>query len=232
MPRGTTRHEEDDMSLREDLRDLERDRRSKRDPRLTAVLDAATDELRAARRAERALTVGDHAPDFTLDDARGGRFTLSDALQRGPVVLSFYRGGWCPYCSLELRALAAVLPEIEALGGTLVAVSPQTPDASLATAERLALPYAVLSDVGIVTARRYGLAFELPDALRAAYREMKIDVEGANGGEAALPIPATYVIAGDGTILAAAADPDYTFRLDPEDVLAALTRARPAARPG
>lgn len=187
------------------------------------VMDAATAELAASGLAERSLAVGADAPDFTLPDATGGEVTLSSLLADGPVVVSFYRGGWCPYCSTELRTLQTRLPEIAAAGGRLVAVSPQTPDNSLSTAEKLALAFPVLSDVGNAVARAYGLVFRLPENLRDLYTGWGLDLPAANGDRSfELPLPATFVIAADGKVVWRFADADYTTRAEPDDVLAAL----------
>jgi peroxiredoxin len=103
--------------------------------------------------------VGDRAPDFLLPDARGGKLELTTALAAGPVVLVFYRGAWCPYCNLQLAAYQQALPDIEAAGATLIAVSPQTPDRSSSFAETQNLRFAVLSDRGNKVAHEYGLVF-------------------------------------------------------------------------
>jgi peroxiredoxin len=139
-------------------------------------------------------------------------------------VLTFYRGGWCPYCNLALRAYQRALPELHARGAELVAVSPQLPDSSLSTAERNALTFAVLSDAGNRVARDYGLVFAVPDEVVAYYREHRQhDLTAANGpGAWELPVPATFVIAPDATVVLADVDPDYTRRLEPAAILTAL----------
>ncbi len=193
------------------------------------IMDAATARLDASGLAESGVGVGDRAPGFELPDASGATVSLSSLLERGPVVLAFYRGGWCPYCSLELRALQARLPEIAAAGATLVAVSPQTPDNSLSTAERLELEFPVLSDVGNVVARSFGLVFTLPEDLREVYTGFGLDLPAANGDDSfELPIPATYVIAASGEVAWRFADPDYTRRGEPDDVIDALGSLQPA----
>jgi peroxiredoxin len=158
-------------------------------------------ELTASGVAQRALRAGDHAPDFSLPDARGGSVRLKDLLLTGPVVLSFYRGGWCPYCNLELRALQKVLSEITLLGAKLVAVSPQTPDESLSTTEKNALGFPVLSDVGSITAKSFGIAFDLAEELRPIYAGSGHALPEKNGDDSwVLPIPATYIIDTGGII--------------------------------
>lgn len=167
--------------------------------------------------------VGAHAPDFTLPDSTGEHVSLSSLLSRGPVVLAFYRGGWCPHCSTELRAYQARLAEISSLGAALVAVSPQTPDNSLSTREKLELAFPVLSDTGNVVARSYGLVFSLPEELREIYAGFGLDLPTANGDDSfELPLPATYVIDTEGAVVWRHVDADYTKRAEPNDVIAAL----------
>ncbi len=210
-------------SLAEQLREQNEAGRAMIPAETLAVMDGSTADLAASGIAGSSLGVGAKAPDFDLPDATGTKVSLSTLLAKGPVVLAFYRGGWCPYCSTELRALQAKLPEIEAAGATLVAVSPQTPDASLSTAEKLDLAFPVLSDGGNQVAESFGLVFTLPEALRDVYAGFGLDLPAANGDDTfTLPIPATYVIGVDGTIAWRFADADYTKRAEPDDVLAAL----------
>lgn len=186
-------------------------------------MQAATEELAARGIAERAVGEGDLAPDFALPNAVGDSVRLSERLEDGPVVLSFYRGGWCPYCNLELRALQSAVPDIESAGGELIAVSPQTPDASLSTKEKAELDYEVLSDAGNEVADDYGLVFELPNAVQDAYDGFGIDLKAANGDDSGtLPMPATYVIDTDGIVRYAFVNADYRHRAEPADVVETL----------
>ena len=186
-------------------------------------MSTATANLASSGILEAAISTGATAPDFTLPNATGATVQLSQLLSQGPVVLSFYRGQWCPYCNLELRALQQALPDITAAGATLVAVSPQTPDNSLSTVEKNELTFEVLSDVGNRVAQDYGLVFQLPENLRPIYAGFGIDVPAHNGDDTFhLPIAATYVIATDGTVTHAFVDADYTKRLDPSEIQAAL----------
>ena len=192
----------------------------------TTMADAM-DELVRAGVAERAVRIGQPAPAFTLPNAMGREVSLHATLGRGPVVLSFYRGGWCPYCNVELRALQGELPRIRASGAQLIAVSPQTPDHSLNTAAKHNLSFEVLSDLGNRIARAYGLVFTLPEALRPLYRSWGIDLREWNGDDShELPVPATYVIDQEGMVRAAYVNVDYTQRLEPADILAALRSIR------
>jgi peroxiredoxin len=177
--------------------------------------------------AGKALQADGIALDFTRPDVHGGIVTLSRLLAGGTVVLSFYRGGWCPYCNLELRALQLALPDIQRLGTDLVAISSQIPDASLSTAEKNLLSFAVLSDEGSRVAQAFGIAFELATLLRPIYTRLGHALPGRNGGASwRLPIPAIYVIGADRRLALAFIDTDYRNRLEPSDVLAALAALR------
>ncbi len=187
------------------------------------MMDKATEDLVKSGIADRSLKVGDRVSEFTLTNAVGKEITLRSLLAEGPVVISFYRGQWCPYCNLELRALQKALPEIIANGASLVAISPQTPDNSLSTAEKNELTFEVLSDVGNKVAREFGLVFTLPEELRPIYEGFGVDLLAHNGDKTfELPLPATYVVAADGKVISAFVDPDYTKRLEPEEIVAAL----------
>ena len=185
----------------------------------------ATADLEQQRLSEQALKVGDRSPDFELPDATGNTVKLSNLLKDGPVVVSFYRGGWCPYCNLELRALQQALPEFEKYNAKLVAISPETPDNSLSTQEKNELSFPVLSDVDNVVAKQLGLVFELAEALRPIYKQFGIDVASHNGNEKyELPMPATYVVDTTGIIRYAFIEEDYIKRAEPTDILATLAQ--------
>jgi peroxiredoxin len=164
-----------------------------------------------------AVTVGQKAPDFSLPDQIGDIVSLDSVLQRGPAVVVFYRGEWCPYCDLTLRAYQRMLPAITALGAFLIAISPQTPDSTLTTVEKKELTFSVLSDVGNLVARKYGLVFVTPETARHP------GISAANGDESwELPMPATFIVAQDGTIRLASVDADWTHRLEPAELLKSL----------
>ena len=211
------------MNLAEQLKKQNEAGRARLNEATLSVMDEATARLRASGIVESSLQVGEVATGFVLPLASGAMVSLAGLLAHGPVVLAFYRGGWCPYCSTELRALQAHLGEITSAGATLVAISPQVPDNSLSTAERLAIGFPVVSDVGNVVSESFGLVFSLPESLRAVYESFGIDVPGANGDETfRLPIPATYVIAPDGTVAWRFVDADYTKRAEPDAVIGAV----------
>ena len=192
--------------------------------RRLAVMDRATEELVAKGIRKSALKVGDSVQDFILMDVHGNPVRLWDLLKRGPTVISFYRGGWCVYCDIELRGLQRIYPQIEALGASLIAISPQLPDNSMLTEEMLQLKFPILSDVGNVVARRLGIVFELPPSLVKLYREFGHELAQMNGpaGAKELPVPATFVIDRKGVTRLSFIDEDYTKRLDPERIIATL----------
>lgn len=187
------------------------------------IMRRAGQELADSGQADRALTAGAPAPRFSLPAATGETVTLDGLLAEGPVVLTFYRGAWCPYCNIALRALQRQHEEITARGARLVAVSPQIPDESLSLAEKHGLAFDVLSDLGSDTAKQYGLAFDLPDDLAAVYDKLGFDLQRVNAGHPrTLPLPATYVIDRSGVIRWSFVDPDYTARAEPSAILTAL----------
>jgi peroxiredoxin len=187
------------------------------------ITGGSFEKLAASQTAENALAVGDIVPDFTLPNDTGDPVSLYDMLNKGPVVVNFYRGGWCPFCNLELQALQARLPEIRALGATLVGISPETPDNSLTAIEKHQLEFEVLSDVGNKTARKFGLLFTVYEEMRPLYLKWGLDVPAVNGDDSwELPVPATYVIDSNAVIHAAHVDKDYTKRMEPDEVITAL----------
>jgi peroxiredoxin len=167
--------------------------------------------------------VGARAPAFALPDVRGEIIQLESVLAKGPAIVTFYRGSWCPFCDLQLRAYQGILPELRALGATLLAISPQTPDNSLSTAEKKALTFPVLSDVGNEVARRYGLVFPLSRGLQELHAMFGNELPRFNGNDSwELPVPATFVVDKHGVVRFASFDPNYTKRTEPAALLAAL----------
>jgi len=173
--------------------------------------------------AQQSVMAGEQAPDFTLPDVFGNEVTLSELLKQGPVVVTFYRGEWCPFCNLQLRAFQRILPQIQSLGATLVAISPQTPDHSLSTVEKKALTFTVLSDVGNKVARAYRTVFTLEESIRPLYTSIGFDLPTFNGDASwELPMPATFLVAQDGMVRLVFVAEDYTRRLEPADLLDGL----------
>ncbi|WP_214850460.1 peroxiredoxin-like family protein [Exiguobacterium sp. s138] len=209
-------------TLLEEIQAYQKQFRQKAPEEKQRLMAQATAEL-AASDGAKGLTVGDEAPRFTLPNASGQSVSLEDLLQNGPVIVTFYRGGWCPYCNLELRAYQRELGKIEANGATLVAISPETPDHSLSTQEKNDLAFQVLSDVENVVARQFDLVFNMPDYLIDVYKASGLDVAGHNGNEDwQLPKPATFIIQPSGKISFADVPDDYTKRTDPSAVIKLL----------
>ena len=192
------------------------------------VMLQATRNLEDSALSKNALHVNDTAKDFSLPNALGKEVTLSNVLADNDfVVLNFYRGVWCPYCNLELKALQNIHNELTELGAALIAISPQSPDASLTTKEKNELSFEVLSDANNATAKAYGLVFSLAEELRPIYESFGIDIPGNNQEESyEIPMPATYVINKKGKIIFAFIDEDYTKRSEPEAILDAIKKAK------
>lgn len=185
--------------------------------------DAIT-ELEASDEGK-GLKKGAKAPNFTLPDASGKSVELYDHLKQGPVILTFYRGNWCPYCNMELRAYQQIIGEIHGAGAELLAISPQTPDHSMSVQEKHDLEYKVLSDVGNKVSSKFNLVYQLPEYLVEIYKDNKLDVDKYNGDdEWTLPVSATYIISSDGTIVYEYTKADYKDRVEPSKVLEELKK--------
>jgi peroxiredoxin len=211
------------MNLTKELADLKARHSSESSPEDAAAAAQTQEAIRQAGVAEKALRQGAKLPEFSLPDASGKVFRSSDMLTRGPVIISFYRGGWCDYCNLELNALRLAMPEIEARGATLVGISPEAPDRIATTAEKSKLNFVLLSDHGNDFARKMGLVYHLPEAVQARFRENGVLLPEINGDDSwELPLPATYLIGQDGTIKDAFVDPDFYRRKDPQELLEIL----------
>ena len=192
------------------------------------VLDAmhrATAELIESGQAQRAKKAGDVAPEFTLNDSDGKPVSSRELLAKGPLVVSFYRGVWCPYCNMELQALQSALPEIAARGASLIAISPQTAPNSRKSQRDNKLDFPILSDVKSEVANTFGVRFALQDYLIELYKSFKNDLPVLNDDPSwVLPMPARFVIGTDGIIAYAEVNPDYTQRPDPSELLPVLDR--------
>ncbi len=189
---------------------------------IAAVMSRADAELASSSLVTQALGAGALAPDFSLPDRNGRSIRLSRALRNGPVIISFYRGDWCPYCNLELRAYAARSEEIEAAGARLIAISPQRPDEARTDDT---FPFDVVSDDGSKVAASFGVAFDLAAELRPLYSRLGHALPVVNGEGWTLPVPATFVVAPSGEITFRFVDTDYRRRLDPSEAIAAAIAA-------
>jgi peroxiredoxin len=192
------------------------------------VLDAmhrATAELIKSGQAQRAKKAGEVAPEFTLIDSDGKPVSSRELLAKGPLVVSFYRGVWCPYCNMELQALQAALPDIAGRGASLVAISPQTAANSRKSQRDNKLGFPILSDAKSEVASAFGVRFALQDYLIEVYKGFNNNLTAVNEDPAwVLPMPARYVIGTDGIIAYAEVNPDYTQRPDPSELLPVLDR--------
>ena len=199
-------------------------------PEIHPIMERATRELIASGLAQRALKAGDKAPDFTLPDPNGRAMSSAALLADGPLIVSFYRGVWCPYCNLELQALQEALPKFREFGANVVAISPQTASNSRKSIRTNGLEFPILSDAHNNVAAAFGLRFTLPHYLVDLYKQLKNDLPAFNGDDSwTLPMPARYVIARDGTIVYAEVNPDYTLRPEPSDMIPSLQTAKLAA---
>jgi peroxiredoxin len=187
------------------------------------IIRRTTKELVDSGQAERALGVGDLAPDFDLPSSSGRHIRSRDLLAKGPLVLNFYRGHWCPFCNVELEALQAVHTRMRAAGASLVAVSPELSMHRGDLNERKGLDFEILHDFGNQLGHAFGLRFTLPEELRSLYRSFGIHLEAANGESSwTLSMPARYIIGPDSRILWARVHADHTERSEPVETLEAL----------
>jgi peroxiredoxin len=194
-------------------------------PELLQTMLRATRDLVDSGLASRAVQVGDRAPDFALPNTRGETISLSALRQRGPVVLNFYRGAWCPYCNLELKALNDAMPEIRSRGASLVAISPNLVKKSADFIQENSFGFDILSDLDNMVAKEYRLVFTLAEALRPIYANWGFDLPDFDGNERfELPMPATYVVDTGGTVAAGFVHEDYTRRMEPAAIIESLDR--------
>jgi peroxiredoxin len=196
-------------------------------PETQAVHTRVITALRGRNLAASALPVGATAPSFHLQDHNGKLVSSHELLGHGCLVICFFRGRWCPFCVAQLEAMNLILPKFEQAGASLVAISPQTVQQSFFMADQHKLRFLLLSDAGNQVAREFGLVYRVPDEQLAIYRRAFINLPLANGDDSwELPIPATFVVNRDGTVLYASASEDYTERPEPADILLQLPRPR------
>jgi peroxiredoxin len=192
-------------------------------PAAVEALHRATDELIASGAQSRALKAGDVAPEFTLPDPDGNPVSSKALLAKGPLVVTFYRGAWCPFCNFDLSALEEARSEIESRGATLVAISQQTAPNSRKSQRQNGLGFPILGDHGGEIAAQFGVRWTLPDYLREVQKALGADLTQFNGEDSwTLPMPARYVIAQDGTIAYAEVNADYTRRPEPSAIFPVL----------
>jgi len=186
-----------------------------------SALDDYAQELERSLTAIPQVKPGEKAPDFTLANHLGVNTTLSELLKTSKVVLLFYRGSWCPYCNLQVSMFQGAINEIKRLGARLVAISPQTPDASLTIAEKNHLTFDVLSDVGNIVAKKYTTVFRHDKNATNIIKSLGIDFESHYGDDSyELPVPAIFIIQTDGTVsFAKNTGADWRNRIDALEIL-------------
>jgi peroxiredoxin len=215
------------LTLSDQLRLMKEASANKVPPEVAKVMAEATEKLKQSHITEKALKVGQNMPSFLLPDAQGKNVALKDYLKNGPVIVTFYRGSWCPYCNAQLNNFQQHLANFKAKGVTLIAISPEKPDLTAIMAENKKLEFPILTDKDNKFAKKLGLVFGLTAELKAVYQKFGIDLEKSQGNaDWNLPIPATYVVSKQGKVIFAFIDADYTKRASTEDVLAAIEKAK------
>jgi peroxiredoxin len=213
------------MALQDRLDAFKADFKASAPPEIHPIMERATAELAASGQASRAIKAGERAPQFTLKDQNANDLSSADLLTQGPLVVTFYRGSWCPYGNLELQAINEVLSRIRVHGANVVALSPQTPVNNHKSVRENRLSFPVLSDVGGETSAAFGLRFPLPEYLIDLYGLLGNNLPAFNGDASwTLPMPARYVIGQDGIVLYSEVNPDYTRRPDPSDMFPVLEK--------
>jgi peroxiredoxin len=190
-----------------------------------AIHAQAVAELKARHLVASILPVGPKAPQFELQDHDGKLVSSSNLLVKGRLVLCFIRGRWCPFCVCQMEAMSLIVPQIEQTGATLVAMSPQTVKQSFFMHHQHKLRFPLLSDAHNQVARQFGVTYGVSAAQEAVYRRAFVNLPFANGDDSwELPIPATYILDRDGTVLYASANEDYTERPEPGEIVTILSR--------
>jgi peroxiredoxin len=188
-----------------------------------AIHTRAVADLKQKRLAENILAIGSKIPNIKIPDHNGNTVGISDLLSKGRLILCFIRGRWCPFCVAQMEAMNLVVPEIKAAGATLLAISPQTVQQSSFMRDQHKLRFPLLSDPGNKVAKQFALTYRVPNEQKAVYQRSFVNLPFVNGDDSwELPIPATYIIEGDGTVLYASANEDYTERPEPEDIVRLL----------
>ena len=217
----------DTRSLKGHIRGAQRTYRQVCPPDIQAVHARVIRELKENSFAEKLLGVGAKAPAFELED-QNRKLVSSADLRQGRLVICFFRGRWCPFCVGQLEAMSLLAPQIEQIGASLVAISPQTVQQSFFMVDQHKLRFPLLSDAGNQVARQFGLVYRVPEEQQAIYRRAFVNLPFANGDDSwELPIPATFIVDHDNSILYASADEDYTRRPEPQEILQQLSSRGP-----
>ncbi len=212
-------------SLQQNIKNFKIDMSHKAPADVLALMQRCTDELRASGIENKALGVGQQIPSFRLPDQHGRMHELNEYLKKGPLVINIYRGGWCPYCNMEMKALADTVESIRALGAELIGMSPETPEKAEVSSVQNNLKIDILSDKGNAYSKELGIVFVVPEVLRPIYSQFGIDIPAYNGDDTfTLPLPATYIVRQDGVIHYAFINADYTERQEPADLIGQLKK--------
>ncbi|MFD2916287.1 peroxiredoxin-like family protein [Psychroserpens luteus] len=193
-------------------------------PEFMKGVDDIINKAKTFLEGSNAIKIGQKAPNFELPNPKGQLISLETLLSTGPVVVTFYRGDWCPYCNLQLRALQIKLDDIHSLGATLVAISPQVPDGSMTESEINNMDFIVLSDQDAKVSSQYGVSWNVPEFLMDHMRvDRNLDLDKINNGNGSiLPIPATFILNPDGVVTWNYVNVDYRTRAEPDDIIEAL----------
>jgi peroxiredoxin len=220
------------QSLQSQLDNITTQTRALVQPERLALTDNSVQELLASGLESRILPLGATAPTFALPDAINGKLVRSsDLLAVGPLIITFFRGRWCPYCMTELEAWQSVFPMVRERGALLIAISPQLGRQNDFTVQQHHLTFPLLTDAGCRLATQFGIAYTVPERMQQHYRSILINIPFINGTQVAadgadetwrLPLPATFVLSQDNTVLFGEAHADHRVRPDPADVLAIL----------
>lgn len=211
------------MNLTDELKKYADQSAAKIPAEILAIMKNAIQELESSNLVNQALKTGDKIPTIELPNATGKIISIQEQIKKGKVIIAFYRGGWCPYCNLELKALQEILPQIKEKGASLIAITPETPDNSLNTIEKNNLEFEVLTDKDNKTASKFNLTYKLPKELLDIYLNFGINLEKSNNNQLGeLPIAATYVVDTKGTIIFDYIKEDYKLRASTEAIIASL----------
>lgn len=212
-----------DKSLTEQLKERAEVSAQNSPQKTRMIMENAIEELRNSTVMQSALKKGDKIPKFSLNDVKRGKVDSHELLKKGPLIITFYRGGWCPYCNLQLRDLQKHLATIKAQGAELVAISPERPDKTAETIKKQDLKFYVLSDNKGEVADLFGLTYKLPSELIDLYKKFGINLKKANGtSEWELPLSATYIVNKNAEIVYAFVDADYKKRAETKELVRIL----------
>jgi peroxiredoxin len=213
------------LTLKDQLRMMKEASANKIPPEKAKIMADALADLQSKHIEKKSLKVGQKMPDFSLPDSSGKKVNLKSLLKEGPVVVTFYRGNWCPYCNAQLNSYQQHLAEFKALGARLIAITPEKPDLTALTSEQKKLQFPILTDKDNKLANKLGLVFQVKGDLKNLYTQFGIDLEKSQGNKDwKLPLPATFVVSAKGVVIFAFVNPDYTQRADPQDILQALKK--------